>query len=186
MNLLDFKKIKQLDYQWHSINQVRRTSIPKDILPWLITRFSITAKLRQAGQLRVDVLEDSWQTPTPREQLRLRLKSRETARVRTVVLYLDNEPMLYARSIIPARSMKGSWRFLPYLGNQPLGGYVYKSRALRRSTTEVVKLPAGLIQNSNEALWARRSVFIEYGPGILVNEAFYPAISRATKMAGQL
>ncbi len=186
MNLLDSKKTQQLDYRWHAIAQVRRSAIPKDIFPWLITRFSITAKLRHAGKLRVEVLEDRWQSPTPRERIRLRLKARETARVRSVILYLDNEPVVYARSIIPARSLKGPWRYLPYLGNQPLGGYVYQSKALRRSPTEVVKLPAGLIQNSHEALWARRSVFIEFGPGILVNEAFYPAIGEATKAAGQL
>ena len=186
MTLLNHKLTKQFDYRWHSIAQMRRSSIPKGIQPWLTTRFSITAKLRQAGHLRVEVLEDTWQSPSPRERLRLGLKSREMARVRSVILFVDNEPVVYARSIIPARSLKGAWRYLPYLDNRPLGGYVYKSKALRRSQTEVVKLPAGLIQNCPEPLWARRSVFMEYGPGILVNEAFYPAIARFTQAAGQL
>ncbi|SBS31074.1 Chorismate pyruvate-lyase [Marinomonas aquimarina] len=185
MSLLNLKLAQQFDYRWHSIEQVSRVTIPKNILPWLTTSHSITAKLRQAGQLRVEVLSDGWQTPSPRERLRLGLKSREVARVRTVILYVDDTPVVYARSIIPARSLKGAWRYLPYLGNRPLGGYVYKSKALRRSQTEVVKLPAGLIQNCDQPLWARRSVFIEYGPGILVNEAFYPAIERFTKAAGQ-
>lgn len=186
MSLLNQEITKQFDYRWHTIAQIRSTNIPKDIQPWLTTRFSITAKLRHAGHLRVEVLEDSWQSPSPRERLRLGLKTREQARVRSVILFVDDEAVVYARSIIPARSLKGVWRYLPYLDNRPLGGYVYKSKALRRSQTEIAKLPSGLIQNCDEPLWARRSVFLEYGPGILVNEAFYPAIARFTQAAGQL
>ena len=186
MSLLNQKLTQQFDYRWHTIEQVSRGTIPKSILPWLTTSHSITAKLRQAGQLRVEVLSDDWQAPSPRERLRLGLKNREIARVRTVILYVNEIPVVYARSIIPARSLRGTWRYLPYLDNRPLGGYVYKSKRLRRSSTEVVKLPAGLILNCEDSLWARRSVFIEYGPGILVNEAFYPAISDITLAAGQL
>lgn len=186
MSLLNQKLVQQFDYRWHNIEQVPRTTIPSAVLPWLTTRFSITAKLRKAGHLRVQVLNDGWQQPSPRERSRLGLRSREIARVRTVILYVDDIPVVYARSIIPARSLKGSWRYLPHLGNRPLGGYVYKSKRLRRSATEVVKLPAGLVLNSQDSLWARRSVFIEYGPGILVNEAFYPAICDITQAAGQL
>lgn len=186
MILMDPKLTQQFDYRWHTIRQVRRSSIPKNIRPWLTTKHSITSKLKQIGQLTVEVLDDSWQAPSPRERLRLKLKSREQARVRTVILSVDGVPVVYARSIIPARSLKGSWRYLPRLSNRPLGGYVYKSRSLKRSATEVVKLPAGLVQNSRASLWARRSAFIEYGPGILVNEAFYPAIEELTQAAGQL
>lgn len=186
MNLINQKLTKQFDYRWHSIAHVRRGDIPRHIRPWLTTRHSITAKLRHIGHLTVDVLEDRWQAPSPRERLRLKLKPRELARIRTVILRVNGEPVVYARSIIPARSLKGAWRYLPHLGNRPLGGYLYKAKQLRRTPTEVVKLPAGLIENCDQGLWARRSIFQQYGPGILVNEAFYPAIRSLTHLAGQL
>lgn len=186
MNLINQKLTQQFDYRWHSIDQISRSNIPKGIRPWLTTQYSITAKLRHLGHLTVQVLDDSWQSPSPRERLRLGLKPRELARVRTVILHVDNEPVVYARSIIPARSLKGSWRYLSHLNDRPLGGYLYKSKALKRSPTEVTRLPAGMIQNCPEGLWARRSIFRQYGPGILVNEAFYPAIGELTHLAGQL
>lgn len=186
MTLLDSKRMRQFDYRWHSLSQVHRSGIPKAIYPWLKTRHSMTTKLRQAGILTVEVLADTWHSPSPRERIRLRLKLREKARVRSVILKVNDEPVIYARSIIPARSLKGAWRFLPFLGNRPLGGYVYQSKRLKRSAIEVVKLPQGLILNADQPLWARRSTFIEYGPGVLVNEAFYPSIGQFTDAVGQL
>ncbi|MBM6550595.1 chorismate--pyruvate lyase family protein [Marinomonas ostreistagni] len=186
MNLINHNLSRRFDYRWHTIHQIQRRQIPKHIRPWLTTQHSITAKLRHIGELSVDVIEDRWQAPSPRERTRLQLKPREMARVRTVILRVNDVPVVYARSIIPARSIKGSWRYLPHLDNRPLGGYVYKAKALRRSPTEITQLPAGLIENCDQALWARRSIFQQYGPGILVNEAFYPAIADFTPLAGQL
>lgn len=186
MSLINQSVAQQFDYRWRPVDQVRQSSIPKTILPWLTTEQSITAKLRHAGTLTVELLEERWQTPSPRERLRLALKPRELARIRTVILRVDGIAVVYARTIIPARSLKGSWRFLPYLGHRPLGGYVYKSRTTQRSKTEITRLPAGLLSHCDQAMWARRSIFSKYGPGVLVNEAFYPSISELTQAAGQL
>lgn len=185
MTLMNAKIAQQLDYRWHPVARLRRSQIPKRLFPWLTTDKSITAKLRSAGKLSVELLEERWGVPTPRERRRLKLKDRERARIRTVILHVDNIPVVYARSIMPARSLKGAWRYLPYLQNQPLGGYVYQSGALKRSPIEVAQLPAGILTNCAESLWARRSIFMEYGPGILVNEAFYPSIGALTGAAGR-
>ncbi len=185
MTSMNAKVAQQLDYRWHRIQRLQRSKIPKSIYPWLATDQSITAKLRCAGQLKVELLEERWGVPTPRERLRLGLKDREVARIRTVVLHVDGIPVVYARSIMPARSLRGSWRYLPYLKNRPLGGYVYRSGALKRSPIEVAQLPAGILKEYPDALWARRSIFMEFGPGILVNEAFYPSIGKFTSLAGR-
>ena len=185
MTQINTRVTQQLDYRWRPIEQTRHADIPKDILPWLRTDQSITTKLRTAGDLIVELVSEYWGTPTPRERMRLGLKTREFARIRTVILKVDGTAVIYARSIIPARSLKGSWRYLPYLNNAPLGGYVYRSPNLVRSPIEITKLPAGILSNCSEPLWARRSIFQEYGPGILVNEVFYPSISELTNAAGR-
>ncbi|MBR7888054.1 chorismate lyase [Marinomonas sp. A79] len=164
---------QQFNYRWSPIHRINKTSVPKNLWPWLTTDESLTAKLQSLGTLVVKVLDDAWGAPTARERKRLKLRPRETVRVRTVLLTVDGCPMIYARSIIPARSLRGHWRQVKHLKNKPLGGYLFQHRALKRSGIEATQLPKNLFPNQPSPLWARRSVFQQYGPGILVNEAFF-------------
>ena len=154
--------------------------MPPELLQWLAEPASITAKLEKLGNLSVHVLQDTWGQPTQRERKKLGLRPREATRVREVLLKLDNVAVIYARSIIPARALVGPWRRLPKLGNQPLGGYLFKHQDLHRSPIEITQLPPHLFKGIAQAVWARRSVFQQYGQGVLVNEAFLPAILHFT------
>ncbi|MCB5161727.1 chorismate--pyruvate lyase family protein [Marinomonas algarum] len=164
---------QQFNYRWQPIHRISKMKVPKNLWPWLITQESLTAKLQCLGKLAVEVLEDDWGTPTSRERKRLALRPRERVRVRTVLLTVDGHAMIYGRSIIPARSLKGHWRQVKHLKNKPLGGYLFQHRALKRSDIEITQLPKNLFSHQPTPLWARRSVFHQYGPGILVNEAFF-------------
>ncbi|TPE53452.1 chorismate lyase [Maribrevibacterium harenarium] len=176
MTSLNQSATQQFDYCWHPLKRVAKQRIPKALWPWLAQTASLTHCLRQAGHLEVQVLEDCWGKATHREQRRLGLHPREAVRVRTVLLHVDGIPVVYGRSIIPARSLRGHWRFLTHLGSKPLGGYLYRQTRQTRSRIEITRLPAGILSHRTEALWARRSVFYGYGPGVLVNEAFFPEI----------
>lgn len=178
MTLINSSAAQQFDYRWSAIHQISKVKIPKNLWPWLVTQDSLTAKLQSLGTLTVDVIEDAWGTPTVRERKRLKLRPRDAARIRTVLLKVDGEAVIYARSIIPARSLKGHWRHVKHLKNKPLGGYLFQHRALSRSRIEVTQLPKRLFPNQPNALWARRSVFHQFGPGILVNEAFFDEINQ--------
>lgn len=173
---LNFTATKQFDYVWSSLSRAHSKNIPTFIFPWLTEQGSLTAKIQTLGKLTVDVISDTWGQTTQRERKKLNLKAREAARIREVILNVDGQAIIYARSIIPARSLKGHWRYLPKLGNNPLGGFLYKHKGLTRGEIEVAQLPANLFSHINEPTWARRSVFYQYGQGILVNEVFFPAI----------
>lgn len=168
---------RQLDYRWHPIHRVNKADIPASLWPWLVTQASLTAKLQSMGKLSVHVLEDSWGMPTHRERKRLKLRPRDAARIRTVLLKCDTKVVIYARSIIPARSLVRHWRRVKLLKEKPLGGYLFRYRGLSRSHIEVTQLPKNIFPEQANALWARRSVFHQFGPGILVNEAFFGDIS---------
>lgn len=167
---------QQFDYRWSPVHQINKMKVPKKLWPWLITQDSLTAKLHCMGTLTVEVLEDAWGIPTARERKRLKLGPRDAARIRTVLLKVDGEAVIYARSIIPAKSLKGHWRQVKHLQNKPLGGYLFQHRELKRSDIEVTQLPKHMFPNQPKSLWARRSVFHQFGPGILVNEAFFDEI----------
>lgn len=177
---------KQFDYRWLPVHRINKTDVPNNLWPWLVTQDSLTAKLQRLGVLTVEVLEDAWGSPTSRERTRLMLRPREAARIRTVLLKINGSTVIYARSVIPARSLRGHWRQVKHLKNKPLGGYLFQHRALNRSVIEVTKLPKRMFPSQTTAVWARRSVFHQYGPGILVNEAFFDDINHLKPSFGFL
>lgn len=177
MTLMNPSAALQLDYRWVPAHRLNKTNIPTKLWPWLITDASLTDKLRKLGTLSVEVLEDAWGTPTARERQRLKLNPRHAARIRTVLLKVDGITVIYARSIIPARSIRGHWRQIKHLKNKPLGGYLFQHRTLSRSKIEVTQLPKAMFPSQDQTVWARRSVFHLFGPGILVNEAFFDDIN---------
>ena len=178
MTLMNQSATLQFGYRWAPVHRVNKVKVPTTLWPWLITKASLTAKLQTLGTLTVEVLEDTWGTPTARERRRLGLRPREAARIRTVLLKVDGVSVIYARSIIPAKSLKGHWRQVKHLKNKPLGGYLFKHRALFRSGVEVTQLPKQMFPDQSNTVWARRSVFQQYGAGILVNEAFFDDINQ--------
>jgi len=186
MSYINQSATLKFDYRWHPVHRVHKAKIPKVLWPWLVTDASLTDKLQKAGALSVDVIEDTWGKATTREKKRLKLRPREAVRVRTVLLKIDDVAVIYARSIIPARSLIGRWRQIKHLKNKPLGGYLFKHRLLSRSPIEIAQLPANLFINQNHGVWARRSVFHQFGPGILVSEAFFEEIKHINQPFGSI
>jgi chorismate--pyruvate lyase len=106
--------------------------------------------------------------------------------VREVELLCDEMPWVFARSVIPATSLRGRARRLGNLGERPLGGVLFADPGLRRGVTQIARLLPRhplyaaacdhLIEKPGE-LWGRRSVFFFAGKPLLVNEIFLPAVS---------
>ncbi len=93
----------------------------------------------------------------------------------------NNQPVVFAHSVLPRASLRGSWRGLGKLGNKPLGAALFANPKVKRTLLEYKKLSAcspmfmrlsGHIKNPPKALWARRSVFSLNCAKILVTEVF--------------
>ena len=104
---------------------------------------------------------------------------------REVQLHCDSAAVVFAQSILPHRSLHGSWRGLVNLGSRSLGSELFadprvvrtqleyrkltRHHVLYRRATEQMKLPP-------PALWARRSMFRLHGAAIMVTEVFLPQV----------
>jgi len=105
--------------------------------------------------------------------------------VREVRLLCDEEPVVYARTVIPVRTLTGSRRRLSRLGKKPLGAVLFADPSMVRSGIEVAKLSPGqplfvratanLSPQPNQ-IWGRRSAFFLKHRPLLVSEIFLPAI----------
>ena len=151
---------------------------------WLLDDGSLTQHLLDTErQFSLQRWQQRWECPRPDEAQRLHMAPRERALVRQVLMRLDGEPVVYARSVFPARSLSGPLLHLRSLANQSLGSFLFAQTDMRRSAFELrllqgdsPLLPAELHQPG--PVWARRSCFRVAGRRLLVAEAFLEAFPR--------
>lgn len=113
----------------------------------------------------------------------LGMRHGERAVIRQVHLLCGNRPWIYARTIIPATSMRGKLQRLAHLGTRPLGAMLFADPGMQRGVVELANI------TSREALfrdatchmheqpgdiWGRRSVFRIAHKPLLVSEIFLP------------
>jgi chorismate--pyruvate lyase len=158
---------------------------------WLLDDGSLTGHLINTGRrFSVQRWAQRWEYPAREERLMLGMRPRERAMVRRVVLQLDGSPVVYARSVFPARSLSGPLRRLRGLMHQSLGAFLFARPDMRRSPFEIALLsgddayiPGALRQR--EPAWARRSCFVVAGRPLLVSEVFlagFPTWSATTPL----
>ena len=97
-----------------------------------------------------------------------------------LLLECRGEPWVFARSVMPAATLRERLRHLRRFGERSLGALLFSSRGLRREPFEValVRAAHGILPAApaaREALWGRRSVFRVHGSPLLVAEFFLPA-----------
>lgn len=105
--------------------------------------------------------------------------------VREVRLLCDDESLVFARTVIPVRTLTGPRRRLSRLGKKPLGAVLFADPSMVRSGIEIAKLSPGqplFVRATTKLLkppsniWGRRSTFFLNHQPLLVSEIFLPAI----------
>lgn len=121
----------------------------------------------------------------PGERRLLGMPQGQTALLREVELLCDEQPWVFARTLIPASSLRGRARCLAHLRSKPLGAVLFADPATRRLALEVARLDArhalfhaasAHLSEKPAELWGRRTLFAYAGKPILVNEIFLPAV----------
>ncbi|MCP3870615.1 MAG: chorismate lyase [Gammaproteobacteria bacterium] len=157
------------------------------IAPWLRDRGSLTARIKRAcsgGCFRVLVRRQGWGRPLYSEVRLLGMRQGGWAIIREVELLCDGVPWVFARSLIPAVSLKGGARRLSLLGDRPLGELLFSEPGMRRGQIQVARLlPRHRLfttavghQPAPEEIWGRRTLFYLDDYPLLVNEIFLPGI----------
>ncbi|MEQ6342945.1 MAG: chorismate lyase [Gammaproteobacteria bacterium] len=181
-NMLVVKAGKPL---WRPRRHLPRGIVPSVLSSWLFDTTSLTQRLRQAchGHFQVRVMSEAQARPLRDERVTLRMRGYEGAVVRMVYLLCDERPWVFARTVIPLRTLSGPQRRLAYLGNKPLGEMLFADKSMRRSEVEVARLAAGsavfrmatqALEHKPDEIWGRRSVFYLQDKPLLVSEIFLP------------
>ena len=108
------------------------------------------------------------------------LNNVHSALVRQVLLCCDDQPLIYARTVIPVTTLRGARRRYGNMGSRPLGAMLFADRTMQREEVRVAELSATHEANqynkTDEAVWGRRSVFRVSGKPLLVSEYFLPEL----------
>lgn len=172
---------------WRSREMLLGHSVPDDIAPWLFEQGSLTRRilLHCNNKFRVEVLSQDWQRPMLNEAIRLGVHPEHHALIREVLLYCGETPWVFARSVLPHKTLTGPRRSLGKLGSRPLGEILFSDPSILRDALEIAEINKGqrmyacatqTLKDAPDFVWGRRSVFYLHKKPLLVNEVFLPPI----------
>ena len=173
------------------LSQYRQRWLEKPILakslqPWLVDNGSLTTRLQlRYSHFAVRAVAVNYAKPIADESALLHLPKYKTALIREVLLIGNSQPVVFAHSVLPRNSLRGSWNGLGRLGNKPLGATLFANPRVKRTRLSYKKLSPHhkLFQHATAHLslkpthlWARRSIFSLNCARILITEIFLPQL----------
>lgn len=170
---------------WRENQQGTRHKLPENVQSWMYESGSLTQRLRATygNAVTVKVLFQQWRVPFLTEHKALGLHERRVCLTREVLLHADGKPLILARTIIPAATIKIANRSLSKLGTRPLGEVIFSYPQLERVAMDVSlinpnewTLTALDVTHIKQPIWGRRTVYAIKHRQMLVSEFFLPEI----------
>lgn len=169
-----------LTAKWQNKSSDQRSS---QLMDWLFDPTSLTARLkRHCLTFHVEVLGQEIIACPTNEACEI-VRAGEKVLAREVLLYCDNIPHVFARSLLPLTSLTGEQKALAELGDKPLGQVIFNNPSLERKLIEIAsfnmqssvgRLAQQLSLATLEELWGRRSLFYLEAKPLIVAEVFLP------------
>jgi chorismate--pyruvate lyase len=176
-----------LAVDWLSLAEA---NIPEPTLKdWLLDTGSLTERVQSAcGEFSLQLLGQQALEPHSTELALLQANGQTAYQIREIVLCGDEQPWVFARSVIPQAIIEAE---LSNLGSEPLGKRLFNDKRFVRSEFQVCTLPyeqfsqhlaeqsnsqssAQLKNDTKQKLWGRRSVFTFESHHLIVAEVFLP------------
>lgn len=159
-------------HHFAKIDKAALARVPKSFHHWIADQSSLTQRLvsLSGGEFKVRLLNQGVQPMQVDECLALGERIGAMAIIREVELLCAGQACVYARSVIPLSSLKGKQRRLAYLGEQPLGAFLFADPHLQRKKVDVLPL------DGQRNAWGRRSLFSVGGYPLFVSEYFLPEL----------
>lgn len=174
----------QQEPRWRENRIGTRHQLPEPVQSWTYEAGSLTQRLRATygDSVTVKVLFQGWRVPFLSERKLLKLPEQLLCLNREVLLHADGKPLILARTIIPAATIKIA-SSLAHLGTRPLGEVIFSYSKLERIAMDVaLTSPANWTQsaltlgNIEQPIWGRRTVYAIKHRAMLVSEFFLPEI----------
>lgn len=136
---------------------------------WLRGNQSLTKQLvlYSQGDFSLEVIRELRQRPFAHEARKLNVPLHRSCVIREVLLICNNEPTVFARSVISDKAIKASKHQLTKLGKTPLGHLLFNQAKVNLDTRDVAKT-----KQNNQKYFSRRTLYQLNKEDILVSEFF--------------
>lgn len=155
--------------------------IPPKLFAWLSDSGSFMQRLKRHGveNAQIRILKEGWSFGGSLERTILSLPFLTFTWVREVVIYSDDTTWMFARTVIPRKTLTGKERELRYLKTRSLGSLLFSYSDLVRSEFSYFQVDPDKewnIKCMKDGVWGRRSLFTFSGKSLLLTEVFSPEL----------
>ena len=137
-----------------------------EILSWLNEPGSITSRIKSFSNFRLKLLKDGPGEVDATED-DLIISNYEENNIREVVLYSDEEPLIYAKSIIPLETIRLGLGVLGNLKENPLGDILFSNTEIKKKYMLFAKF-----QSNEKIFYGRKGIYTVKGYPFSVCEIF--------------
>ena len=106
---------------------------------WLLDMKSLSYRIRNIAKLEIIPVETRGNNIFVNEKKVLGNIKSEHLYLREVLIYADELPIMYARTVIPSKYLRGFWHKIKKLNNKPLADIVFKKKMIIRSNFKFKK-----------------------------------------------
>ena len=158
-------KLEQIS-SWNTYEAIEHELTNAEIKSWLLEQGPITKRIKSIAEFRLELIQDELSDATEDEILFLKIDSEEI-RIREVILYGNENPMVFARTIIPNTTIEKGLRELGKIGNKPLGDILFEKDIF--SKEDIV---FATFKNEESLFWGRKIKYTVKDQPFSVMEVF--------------
>ena len=138
----------------------------KEIISWLHEHGSITSRIKSFSSFRLKLLRDGPGEVNAAEDDLIITNYKEN-NIREVVLFSDEEPFIYAKSILPLETIRLGLSALGNLNENPLGDILFSNPEIKKKYMLFAKF-----ESNKRIFYGRKGIYTVKGYPFSVCEIF--------------
>ena len=146
-------KLKQIS-SWITSSELQNEPIDTNTRSWLLELGPITERIKANGSFKLDLIKDELGEVNELDSDFLG-KNIGEIKIREVLLLSNNKPKVFARSLIPIRTIEKGLSELGELGSKPLGDILFEKEIFKKIETVFAKF-----SESGNLYWGRKSKYL--------------------------
>ena len=158
-------KLEQIS-SWDLFDNIKNKLNSSIIKSWLLEEGPITKRIKQNGAFRLHLIQDEFSSINQNDKDFIECTSNEI-KLREVLLYCDDSPVVFAQTIIPAEAISKGLKDLGNLGSKPLGDILFEEDIFTKD-----KVFYALFERNSSLYWGRKAKYIVKGYKFSVMEVF--------------
>tara|TARA_B100001250_G_scaffold265060_1_gene228554 strand:- start:7927 stop:8424 length:498 start_codon:yes stop_codon:yes gene_type:complete len=158
-------KLKQIS-SWIS-NQAMKDELQNSLIKsWLLEEGPITSRIKSNESFKLTLIKEQIEKV---EQLEINFLGKNLGhiKIREVILYGDEQPRVFARSLIPVKTIDQGFSKLGELGTKPLGDILFEKETFKK-----VEVVFAKFTNSKDIFWGRKAKYLVKTLPLSVMEVF--------------